>query len=83
MTELIGNKLEAIVTKPPCASSARQQARMTFSLTLPVLARAYKSAAGRAVGYLGISQSMAWPLAVIGSQGDGVRFTRNLHARTP
>jgi MarR family transcriptional regulator for hemolysin len=61
------------MSKPLSAAAARQQARMTFGSTLPVLARAYKAAADRAVSYMGLSQSMAWPLAMIGRLGDGVR----------
>ena len=60
------------MTRPLPAAGANQQARMTFGLTLPVLAHAYKSAEDRAVHYLGISQSMASPLAAISRKGDGV-----------
>ena len=35
----------------------RQQARMAFGTALPVLSRAYKAAADKAVGHIGLSQA--------------------------
>src|SRR6195952_1984774 len=55
------------------ATPDRQQARMTFGSALPVISRAYKAAADKAVGHIGLSQAMAWPLVMIGRQGNGVR----------
>jgi MarR family transcriptional regulator for hemolysin len=54
-------------------ATSRQQARMTFGATLSVVARAYKAAADKAVGHIGLSQSMAWPLVMIGRLGSGIR----------
>ena len=60
---------------PPADARARARdlARMNFGATLQVLSRAYKSAADKAVGHIGLSQAMAWPLVMIGRQGNGVR----------
>jgi MarR family transcriptional regulator for hemolysin len=64
--------IKSTMTKPP-AVDARPRARMMFGMMLPVLSRAYKAAADKAVGHMGVSQAMAWPLVMIGRQGDGVR----------
>jgi len=61
-----------MTSKPPLAA-ARNQARLTFGVALPVLSRVYKAAADKAIGHTGMSQAMAWPLVMIGRQGDGVR----------
>ena len=61
------------MTKHISAAAARHQARVTFGSALQVLARAYKAAADKAVSHIGLSQAMAWPLVMIGRQGDGVR----------
>jgi MarR family transcriptional regulator, transcriptional regulator for hemolysin len=57
----------------PSAAVARQQNRMAFGATLQVMARAYKAAADKAVGHIGLSQAMAWPLVMIGRLGNGIR----------
>lgn len=44
-----------------------------FGSTLAPLQRIYHAAADKAVGHIGLSQAMAWPLVMIGRQGDGVR----------
>jgi MarR family transcriptional regulator for hemolysin len=62
----------AIMTKPS-AAVARQQNRMAFGATLQVMSRAYKAAADKAVGHIGLSQAMAWPLVMIGRLGNGIR----------
>ncbi len=54
-------------------TAARVQARQNFGVSLQVLSRAYKAAADKAVGHMGLSQAMAWPLVMIGRQGNGVR----------
>ena len=59
------------MTKP--TRTSRQQTRMAFGATLSVVARAYKAAADKAVGHIGLSQSMAWPLVMIGRMGSGIR----------
>ncbi|OWQ93982.1 MarR family transcriptional regulator [Roseateles aquatilis] len=46
---------------------------MTIGVTLPVLERAYRARANLAMAHLGISQALAWPLVMIGRQGDGLR----------
>jgi MarR family transcriptional regulator for hemolysin len=51
----------------------RGQAQMTFGTSLSSLQRGYRAAADRAVGHVGISQAAAWPLAMIGRIGSGVR----------
>ena len=55
------------------ATTSRQQSRMAFGAALSVVARAYKAAADKAVGHIGLSQSMAWPLVMIGRLGNGIR----------
>ena len=62
---------KATMTKP--AATSRQQNRMAFGATLQVMSRAYKAAADKAVGHIGLSQAMAWPLVMIGRLGNGVR----------
>jgi MarR family transcriptional regulator, transcriptional regulator for hemolysin len=52
---------------------ARRRILMEFASTLPVMERSYRAAANQAVGHLGLSQAMAWPLVMIGRQGNGVR----------
>jgi MarR family transcriptional regulator, transcriptional regulator for hemolysin len=59
------------MTKP--TSTHRQQSRMAFGASLQVMARAYKAAADKAVGHIGLSQAMAWPLVMIGRLGNGIR----------
>lgn len=51
----------------------RSQALMTFGSVLPSVQRAYRAAADKAVGHIGLSQAMAWPLVMIGRLGGGVR----------
>ena len=54
-------------------SQERETALMATTMLLSVLQRAYKSTADKAVAHLGVSATMAWPLVMIGRQGDGVR----------
>jgi len=60
------------MTSPP-TSSPSQHNRMAFGASLQVMARAYKAAADKAVGHIGLSQAMAWPLVMIGRLGNGIR----------
>lgn len=62
-------------TKPPrpSAHSAREISLMTIGVTLPILDRAYRAAANQAVAHVGLSQTMAWPLLMIGRHGEGMR----------
>ncbi len=46
---------------------------MAFGTALPAMSRAYKAAADKAVGHIGLSQAMAWPLVMIGRLGNGIR----------
>lgn len=55
------------------AATVRQQNRMAFGASLQVMARTYKAAADKAVSHIGLSQSMAWPLLMIGRLGSGIR----------
>jgi MarR family transcriptional regulator for hemolysin len=59
------------MTKP--TASSRLHARMVFGASLSVVARAYKAAADKAVVHIGLSQSMAFPLVMIGRLGNGIR----------
>jgi len=42
-------------------------------MRLSILQRAYRAAADRAVAHIGVSHALAWPLLMIGRQGNGVR----------
>lgn len=53
--------------------SARETALMKVGVTLPVLERAYRARANVAIAHVGLSQALAWPLVMIGRQGDGLR----------
>jgi MarR family transcriptional regulator for hemolysin len=55
------------------SSARRIAALMAFGSALPALQRSYRAAADKAVNHIGLSQAMAWPLVMIGRQGDGVR----------
>jgi MarR family transcriptional regulator for hemolysin len=57
----------------PFTRSERDTALLTLGVTLPVLERAYRAAANQAVAHVGMSQAMAWPLVMIGREGDGLR----------
>jgi len=46
---------------------------MTLVVSRPPLDRAYRAAATQAVAHVGLSQSMAWPLLMIGRHGEGLR----------
>ncbi|PIM52636.1 MarR family transcriptional regulator [Roseateles chitinivorans] len=46
---------------------------MTLGMMLPVLERAYRARANLAMAHVGLSQALAWPLVMIGRQGDGMR----------
>ncbi|MFT7774725.1 MAG: MarR family transcriptional regulator [Roseateles sp.] len=46
---------------------------MTLGVSLSILDRAYRAAANQAVAHVGLSQSMAWPLVMIGRHGEGMR----------
>ncbi|TXD89324.1 winged helix-turn-helix transcriptional regulator [Mitsuaria sp. TWR114] len=46
---------------------------MTVGMMLPVLERAYRARANLAMAHVGLSQALAWPLVMIGRQGDGMR----------
>lgn len=51
----------------------REALLMSFGANLSVLERAYRAAANQAVAHVGLSQSMAWPLIMIGRYGEGLR----------
>ncbi len=48
---------------------SRESALMAAATALPVLQRAYRAAADKAVAHVGMSQALAWPLVMIGRQG--------------
>ncbi|HVR50094.1 MAG TPA: MarR family transcriptional regulator [Pseudorhodoferax sp.] len=58
---------------PLSQPSERETALMATTMLLSVLQRAYKATADKAVAHHGVSATMAWPLVMIGRQGDGVR----------
>jgi MarR family transcriptional regulator, transcriptional regulator for hemolysin len=53
--------------------NARELALLQLGASLPILERAYRATANQAMAGLGVSQAMAWPLVMIGRQGDGLR----------
>src|ERR1043165_4407708 len=53
--------------------TGREGALMTVGMMLPVLERAYRARANLAMAHVGLSQALAWPLVMIGRQGDGMR----------
>ncbi|WP_343638598.1 MarR family transcriptional regulator [Roseateles sp.] len=53
--------------------TAREAALMMVGMMLPVLERAYRARANLAMAHVGLSQALAWPLVMIGRQGDGMR----------
>lgn len=61
--------------KPPrtLSRTAREAALLSVGVTLPVLERAYRARANLAIAHIGLSQALAWPLVMIGRQGDGLR----------
>lgn len=46
---------------------------MAMTMLIGVLQRAYKAAADKSVAHLGVSQTLAWPLLMIGRHGNGMR----------
>ena len=57
----------------PSATGPRESALMAMTILLGVLQRAYKAAADKSVAHLGVSQTLAWPLLMIGRHGNGMR----------
>jgi len=57
----------------PMTRSARETALLQLGASLPILERAYRATANHAVARVGVSQAMAWPLVMIGRQGEGLR----------
>lgn len=63
-----------IVSKPLYPDGiTRESALLTLGIALPVLLRAYRATADKAVAHVGLSQALAWPLVMIGRQGGGMR----------
>lgn len=60
-------------TPRPPTRNHREITLMTIGVSLPILDRAYRAAANQAVAHVGLSQSMAWPLLMIGRHGEGMR----------
>ena len=54
-------------------ATERERSLMAVTMLLSVLQRAYRSSADRAVAHTGLSHALAWPLLVIGRQGNGAR----------
>ncbi|MDB5817857.1 MAG: transcriptional regulator, MarR family [Rhizobacter sp.] len=51
----------------------RTASLMAIAMALPVLQRSYKAVADKAVAHVGLSQSLAWPLVMLGRLGGNVR----------
>ncbi|MDT4816179.1 Transcriptional regulator SlyA [compost metagenome] len=54
-------------------SPLREHALMRLGTSLSVLQRGYRAAADKAVAHVGLSQTLAWPVVVLGRMEDGVR----------
>ncbi|KLN54193.1 MarR family winged helix-turn-helix transcriptional regulator [Variovorax paradoxus] len=54
-------------------SKTREAALMSLGTALSPLQRGYRAAADKAVAHVGLSQSLAWPIVVIGRMHGGVR----------
>ena len=46
---------------------------MHLGMSFSTLQRAYRAAADKAVAHVGVSQTLAWPIVMIGRMGDGMR----------
>lgn len=55
------------------ALQPREHALMHLGMSLSTLQRAYRAAADKAVAHVGVSQTLAWPIVMIGRMGDGMR----------
>ncbi|KAF1048994.1 MarR family winged helix-turn-helix transcriptional regulator [Xylophilus sp.] len=61
---------------PSTAPSARRRHELSLlaiSAAMPVLTRAYHAAANKAIAHVGLSQTMGWPLVMVGRHGNGLR----------
>lgn len=57
----------------PELTQTREHALMHLGMSLSTLQRAYRAAADKAVAHVGVSQTLAWPIVMIGRMGDGMR----------
>ena len=55
------------------SSERRRAQRITVATSLVTLHRSYRTAVDHAVAHLGLSQSLAAPIAMIGRAGNGIR----------
>lgn len=60
-------------TPSATAAEKRESALMAFGMSLSTLQRGYRAAADKAVAHVGVSQTLAWPIVMIGRMDDGVR----------
>ncbi len=61
------------MSDPEPSPQTREHALMTLGMSLAVLQRGYRAAADKAVAHVGVSQTLAWPIVMIGRMDDGVR----------
>jgi len=54
-------------------TQTREHALMHLGMSLSTLQRSYRAAADKAVAHVGVSQTLAWPIVMIGRMGDGIR----------
>lgn len=52
----------------------RDEALSSFNASLNVLARRYSAYAGKRIETLGVTNTMAWPLVMLGRLGDGTKL---------
>ncbi len=55
------------------AAERRESALIAFGMTLSTLQRGYRAAADKAVAHVGVSQTLAWPIVMLGRMDGEVR----------
>ena len=58
---------------PPTPQPTREQALMRLGTSLAVLQRGYRAAADKAVAHVGVSQTLAYPIVMLGRMNGEVR----------
>jgi len=61
------------VSKSSNSSPKRENALMRLGMSLSVLQRGYRASADRAVAHVGVSQTLAWPIVMLGRMNGEVR----------
>lgn len=61
------------MTDPALSPQAREYALMRLGMSLSVLQRGYRAAADKSVAHVGVSQTLAWPIVMLGRMNGEVR----------